>query len=103
MSALLASRYLLMVENPEVTRDNLVFKDSAVRDVDLVPMVGNDDNCAFEDNTLPEVDVSRHGQVVELQNVGDGGEPLAKVTHLFEIFVSQLYQRCCLQKESVLS
>ena len=36
---------LLMVQNPQVTRDDLVLQDGPGWNVDSVPVVGNDDHC----------------------------------------------------------
>ncbi len=40
-----------------------------------------------------EGDVPRDGEVVELQEVGDGAEPGQECRHLLEVVVAQLHQR----------
>lgn len=75
---------VLMVKNSEVARNNLVLETGTVRYVYLVSMIGNYDDCTLENDPLAKVDISRDGEVVEFQDVGNGGKPLGKVPHLFE-------------------
>ena len=41
----------------------------------------------------PEGDIPRHGEVVQLEHVGDGAEPGQEGGHLLEVRVSELDQR----------
>ena len=41
----------------------------------------------------PEGDIPGHGEVVQLEHVGDGAEPGQEGGHLLEVRVSQLDQR----------
>ena len=41
----------------------------------------------------PEGDIPRHGEVVQLEHVGDGAEPGEEGRHLLEVRVPELDQR----------
>ena len=41
----------------------------------------------------PEGDIPRHGEVVQLEHVGDGAEPGQEGGHLLEVRVPELDQR----------
>lgn len=69
----------LVVNDAEVTGDKLVLQTCSIGDHNLVALVGDNDTCAGESDTLAEPDVTRDGQVVELGNVGDRLESLLKV------------------------
>ena len=64
-----------MVQNPQIARHDLVLQDGSSRDVNPVPVVGDDDDRPPETDSPPEGDVPRHSEVVQLQHVGDGAEP----------------------------
>ena len=63
-----------MIQNSQVARNNLVFKDSTSWNVNSVSMVGNDDYSSFQSNSSSKSYVSRNGQMVEFQNVGNGSK-----------------------------
>ena len=79
-----------MVEDPEISGDDLVLEDGAGRDVDPVPLVGDDDDGALEHDALPEGDVAADGEVVQLDDVRDAAEALQELVDLLEVLVAQL-------------
>jgi hypothetical protein len=74
----------LMIQDAEVTRDELVLQDGSVRDGDLVALVGDDDDGASKGDVLSEPNVAVDGDVVGLEDVGDRLEPLLEVGDLLE-------------------
>ena len=77
----------------QVTRDNFILKNGSIRYVDALPMIGNDNDGAFQNYVSPERDVSRNSQVVEFNDVGNGSEPGLKVLVFLEMLCAQLDQR----------
>ena len=59
----------------------------------LIAMVGNNDDRPLERDLLAKVDVSRDGEMVQLDDVRDGGETLEEVAHLLEVLVAELDER----------
>merc|ERR1711884_21967 len=56
-------------------------------------MVSNDDHSSTEAHSPPEGDIPGHGEVVQLEHVGDGAEPGQEGGHLLEVRVTELDQR----------
>ena len=81
----------LVVDNVQVTRDQLVFQVCSVRQHDLVAFIGDDDARSSETDTFAKPHVARDGQVVELDNVGDGFEALFKVLRGISIGLGRKY------------
>jgi len=73
-----------MINNRYIPADQLVLQDAAVREVDPVALVGDDDDGAAEGDALPEPDVARDGEVVEFEDVRDALEPLLEVANLLK-------------------
>ena len=71
-----------MVENPKVSGDDLVLNDCSRRNVNLVALVGDDDDGAFEHDALAEGHVAGDGQMVQFNNVRNGGKAFEKIIHL---------------------
>ena len=74
-----------MIQDPEISGNDLVLEDCSGRDVDSVAGVGDDDDGASERDAAAEHDVAGDGQVVQLQDVRDGSEPLQELGHLEEV------------------
>ena len=68
-----------MVDDVEVSSDQLVFQICPVWNHDLVSLIGDDDTCTGKSDSLAKPDISRDGKVVEFSNVGDGFESFLKV------------------------
>ena len=68
-----------MVDDAEVSGDELVLQARSIGDHDLVALVGNDNARSSESHALAEPHVSGNGQVVELGDVGDRLESLLEV------------------------
>lgn len=64
-----------MIQNSKISRYDLVFQDGASGDVDPVAMVGDDDDCPPETNTSAEGDITRYGEMIQLQHVRYGAKP----------------------------
>ena len=98
-----------MIQYSEVAGHDLVLQHGAGGDVDPVPVVGDDDDRAAETHcdivingvmrkdeeltAFAEGDVSGDGEVVQLQDVGDGAEPGEEGGHLLELAVPELHER----------
>ena len=78
-------KHELMVQNSQISRHDLVLQDGSSGDIDPVPVVGDDDDRSPEADTLPEGDITRHGEVVQLQHVGDRPEPGEEGGDLLEV------------------
>ena len=84
-----------VVHDPQVAGDNLVLQDGPCRDVNSLPVVGDDDHSSFQTdlggNTMTQrryyfsemlthvfaqSDVTRNGQMIQLQHIRNTGEPL---------------------------
>ena len=72
-----------MVDDVEVSSDQLVFQVRPIGDHDLVSLIGDDDTSSSESDTLAEPDVSSDSEVVELFDVGNSLEPFLKVLQEF--------------------
>jgi len=79
-----------MVQNPEVAGHNLVLDHGALRNVDPIPVVGDDDHRALQHHVLAEGHVPRHGQMVQLYDLGDVAEPLQELLDFSEVAGPQL-------------
>ena len=53
-------------------------------------MIGNDDDGALQGDLLAKVDIARNSQMVQLDDVGNGSEPLEEVRDLLEVAISEL-------------
>lgn len=82
----------LMVQDVEVTGNDLVLQDRARGNVNVRASVGDNDHSALENNIRAKRNISGNGQVVQLQNVGWVVEAGQKVVDLLEV-VAQLDQR----------
>ena len=60
---------VLVVQDSEISRHDLVLQDGPGRDVDPVPVVGDDDDGAPETDAPAEGDVPGDSEVVQLQHV----------------------------------
>ena len=69
----------LVIDDAQVAGDQLVFEVGSVGDHDLGALVGDQDTGTGESDTLADPDVTRDGQVVEHEDVGDRLESLLKV------------------------
>ena len=74
-----------MVQDSEISRHDLVLQDGASGDVDPVAMVGDDDDCPPETNTSAEGDITRYGEMIQLQHVRNTGEPLQELRTALEM------------------
>lgn len=79
----------LVVDDGQVTRNQLVLQDTALGDLDLVALVGNNDDGTPESNVPAKHDITLDGQVIELDHLGDALEPLLELGDLLEC-VSEL-------------
>merc|ERR1719471_533848 len=79
------TRNMLMVQNSQIAGHDLVLQHGPGGDVDPVPVVGDDDHRPPQTDSSPEGDVPRHGEVVQLQHVGDGPEPGEEGGDLLEV------------------
>jgi hypothetical protein len=61
----------LVLEETEGTLDDDIPKD-AWRDVDGLALSGHDDDCALANDATAKVDSTSDGQVVQLEDLGDG-------------------------------
>ena len=71
-----------MVQNPEIARDDLVFENCPRGNVDLVSVVGDDDDRALQTHTFAKGDVATDGQVIQFDDVGDAGETIQEQINL---------------------
>ena len=83
----------LVIEDPEVSRNDLVLQDGPGRDIDPVPVVRDDDHSPPKADSSTEGDVTGYGDVIQLQHTRDGSEPGEEVGDLLEVVVPQLHQR----------
>ena len=60
-----------MIDDVEVSSDQLVFQIRPVWNHDLVSLIGDNDTSPSESDSLAEPNISRDGEVVEFPNVGD--------------------------------
>lgn len=51
-------RLFLMIQNPEISRHNFIFKLRKVRDIDCVSLISYDDDGPLQDHISPKSDVS---------------------------------------------
>lgn len=63
-----------MIDDVQVSGNELVLQVGSIRNHDLGSLVGDNDTCSGESDTLADPNVSSDCQVVKLENVGDGLE-----------------------------
>ena len=73
---------LLMVQNTKVARNDFVLKICPGWDINTIAVVSNDDDSALESDITTKSYISRDGQVIKFQNVGDGLETLQEIFDL---------------------
>ena len=90
-----------MVKNPEISRNKIVLQNGARRDVDLqkkirrvfvividlcfynlLSIIGNYDDCSLEHHSFAKVDIARHCQLIQIQDVRDVCKSLQEIMHL---------------------
>ena len=81
-----------MLEETEGTLDDDVLKDGTRRDVDGLALGGHDDDGALADDATAEVDGTSDGEVVKLEDLGDGGNAGLEGRDLLEV-VAELDER----------
>lgn len=80
---------ILVVNNAKRPADKLVLQNASLRNGNVRPVIGHNNDRTPQLHPLTEIHITRNGQVVQLDNVRDGLEPLLVVGHLLE-GVSQL-------------
>lgn len=68
-----------MVDDAEVTGNELVLQVGSIRNHDLAALVGNQDTSTGQSDTLSDPNISGNRQVVELEDIGDRLESLLEV------------------------
>ena len=74
-----------MLDNVEFTSDNLVLEDGSRRDIDASAVVGNNDDGTFEGNFGAKVNVARHRQLIEFEQVGGGSEAIIVARDILKV------------------
>ena len=81
-----------MVQDSQISGDDLVLQDGSSWDVNPVPVVGDDDDSPPETDSLPEGDIARHSEMIQLQHVRDGAKPDEEILHFLEFLPAELDQ-----------
>lgn len=87
-----------MVNDGEVTRDELVFKHRSFGNLDFVALVGNDNHCAAQSDVAAKYDIALHGQMVQLDHLRDRLESLLELRYLLESVAE--FDDWCLREHS---
>mmetsp|Transcript_34103 Transcript_34103/g.57323 ORF Transcript_34103/g.57323 Transcript_34103/m.57323 type:complete len:269 (+) Transcript_34103:106-912(+) len=74
-----------VIENAQASRDDLVLKEGARGDVDVLVMVGYDDHSSRECDIGSKAHVTRDSEMVELEDVGDVLETTHVIVHSLEL------------------
>ena len=82
----------LVVNDCEVSGNELVLQHSTIRQFDLVALVGHDDNRAAENNVAAKDDIALNREMVEFDHLRDTLEALLVVGNLLER-VAELHHR----------
>ena len=72
-------------DHVEVTREQPVLEDAAIRDINALTLVCNDDDSPAQGDVTTEVHISSDGQVVKFQNLGDLLESLLELLDLLKV------------------
>lgn len=80
-----ASPDTLVLEQAQAALDDDVLQDGSGRDIDGAALGGNDDDSALQRDTAAQVDGTGDGEVVQLDDLGDGGDVLLEVGDLLEV------------------
>ena len=81
-----------MLEETEGTLDNDVLEDRSGRNVDGLALSSDNDDSTLADNAATKVDSTSDGEVVKLQDLGDGGDAGLEGRNLLEV-VAELDER----------
>ncbi|KAJ2967831.1 hypothetical protein NUW54_g13394 [Trametes sanguinea] len=79
-------------DHVEVTREQPVLEHTSIGDINSLALVRHDDDRSPQRHIAAEVDIARHRQVVELDDLGDLLEPLLELLDLLEV-VTELDDR----------
>ena len=72
----------LQLNHIEIPAEEPVLKDAPVGDIDALALVRDDNDRPAQRHVAPEVDVAGHGEMVELDDLGDLLEPLLELLNL---------------------
>lgn len=75
----------LMVQDMKIARYDLVFENTARWNVNVRACVGDNDDCALENDVRSKGHIARHCQMVEFKNVWWVVEACQKVVDLLEV------------------
>ena len=73
-----------MINNSQVARNQLVLQNTALGNLDLVALVGNDNHGTAERNVAAKYHITLNCQVVEFDHFRNRLEPLLELSHLLE-------------------
>lgn len=82
-----------MIQNPHITRHNLILQNRTGRNVNPIAVVRNDNHRAAKRNAPAERHVTADGQMVQINHVRHVREAGQKLANLAEMIVAQLDQR----------
>jgi len=74
-----------VIEDAEISRNDLVFQNRSSRNVDAVAVISDDDHGTFKYDPLAKPDVPRNGQMVQFQNIRNAIESRQVVGNLIEL------------------
>lgn len=73
-----------------LTRNQLVLQNSAIGKLNLASLISDNDDGSPQNDLAAEGNVSRDGQVIELDHLGDRLEALLEIGHLLEVVAELL-------------
>lgn len=80
------SKYYILKEHThdhvKISRQQPVFKDAPIRDIDPLSLIRNDDDSSAKSDVTPKVNVTSYRQMIKLENLGDLLEPLLELLNL---------------------
>lgn len=74
-----------MLEQTQATLDDHVLQDGSRGHVNGAALGGHDDDGSLEGHATAQIDSTSNGEVVELDDLGDGGDVLGEVGDLLEV------------------
>jgi len=87
---------ILQFNHVQIPAEQTILQDAAIRDINSLTFVGDNDDSAAQSDITPKVHVAGHCQVVQLDDLGDLLEALLELLNLLEV-ITQLDNRRSLE------
>lgn len=82
-----------MLQDPQASLHNNILQGASRWDIDGATLGGDNDDSTLQDNASGKVHISGDGEMIELDDLGDGRDALLELCYLLEV-CAELDQWC---------